>query len=91
MFRDSNSHDPKTDHFSMKVLIGLAVLCGIALLGSCGAFGPADKEPVKVSSFDGCDLYEFTKHGKVGYIARCPTDGMVATTDADGNVVVTIP
>lgn len=87
----NNTHDPKTDHNSIWVLVFIFILVVFCSMGALGAFDKPDSGLVKIESFGKCDLYEFRRHGRINYVARCNDGSKVATTDSNGNVVVTIP
>ena len=84
----NNSHDPKTDHTSMRILITLAIICVIAVIGACGGFKAQNVPPVKIQSIDGCDLYFTVHEGTDVYFARCKT---LVATSVGNQYVVTPP
>lgn len=84
----STSHDPKTDHRSLYILIGIAI---IGMVGICAAVAPSGKPKdfEKVAEVDGCTVFQFEKSGDTHFFVRCPSD-TTAVTHADGTTAVTV-
>lgn len=88
-YKASNSHDPKTDHRSLVILViaALAGLIGLAVWA--GAFEPTSEEPTFLYSADGCDVYRFVDESETGHFVRCANGK--ASTSVKGKHVITEP
>lgn len=101
----NTSHDPKTDHRSLVILVGLAALSFVSILGAFGVFSDesvktADEVAARYNphmefEYDGCTVYSFIAEEKflvhkIGYFARC-NNGKAATTLPDGTTILTEP
>lgn len=87
-YTPSNSHDPKTDHRSIIILVSLALAVVIAIAGGT-ALRSKSEEPTKLYSVDGCDLYRFVDKRETGHFVRC--DNGKASTSVKGKHIVTEP
>lgn len=87
-YTQNNSHDPKTDHRSLGILV-IIVLFGIAgvialMIGDTTK--PASVDPYKYAEVDGCSVYRFDDEEGPNYFANCPT-GNSAVTMARGKFI----
>ena len=90
-YTEHNSHDPKTDHRSLQILVGMAVIIVTAIGLSAYDNGKRDTKPNPslYMSFDGCKVYRFEDENGHNYFARCPAGEKVSVTDSHGNHVIT--
>lgn len=91
-YTPSNSHDPKTDHRSLLVLVGVAVTVLVCITGAFyfPVKAKTAPKPEPYTSIDGCTVYRFNDEDGKNYFARCP-NGKVSTTDSNGRSIITEP
>lgn len=88
-YTEHDSHDPKTDHRSLQIIVGgVAIFLVAAFLASYNR-GKVDPDPTLYMTFDGCNVYRFEDEDGHNYFARCAAGEKVAVTDARGNHVIT--
>lgn len=84
------SHDPRTDHRSLCIVLGMSVLTVIAVCGAAGMFDNMSKlhTATPYAVIDGCTVYRFDDEKGANYFAKCG-NGKVSTTSADGKKYIT--
>jgi hypothetical protein len=87
------SHDPKTDHTSLSILVGFSLLC-IAACVSLFIIGKTNPESSteRLGTINGCEVVRFKdKYGQDwSYASKCK-NGHVAITDSNGNYILIVP